>query len=512
MKNETLHKLASISFSENLTLKIQAVLEENDEYAADEIVELGEEILSQLAAIGFAVYLQQPNQKEVCNDFLINLFSSSGHDFNAGPLYRWAANMVLIAEGDLANKIKPYFWEEVEGKLVLNTKIHHLASLRNEVMHGFFVLPPERNQEEANKAALILEQCVNDNLFETKWGTFPFITTTGFNGSWSVYENDWEQFSNCYDFSQLAARVRYEWSASFQAEEKQFAFESTKGNPKVLAEVTKFLESNTKGALSLWHRPFDPIGEATYKYLVQNISTDHYLPLFYSLNESGVTYFSSFLLHQVIQSLAEHTKETKINKDSLKALKELRAKCTLKPVIILNAIHISLFNDKHLLNLANVFFDNDVLLVGIGIHHPYLNRYFNKSIDCKAEAFIPSQKQWKVTLENYLRFKTNENSSSDNSDNELLEQIIKKMLATLKKRNPIVAREFADANNFPMEFVHECFAILHPYLNLSNKSFEVDEIDELYEFPIEIKESSRIFLTLGRRDIKLEYQHKILSL
>lgn len=184
----------------------------------------------------------------------------------------------------------------------------------------------------------------------------------------------------------------------------------------------------------------------------------------------------------------------------------------MKPVIILNAIHISLFNDKHLLNLANVFFDNDILLIGIGVHHPFLNKYFNKTIDCKAESFIPLQKQWKVTLENYLRFKTNKNSSSDNSDNELLEKIIKKMLATLKKGTSIVAREFADSNNLPMEFVHECFAILHPYFNLSNKSFELDEIDELYEFPIEIKESSRIFLTLGRRDIKLEYQHKILSL
>jgi len=512
MKNEILHQLISNSLSENLTLKIQAVLDESDEYAADELVELGEEILSQLAAIGFAVYLQQPNQKEVFNDFLINLFSSSGHDFNAGPLYRWAANMVLNAEGELANKIRPYFWEEIEGKLILNTQIHHLASLRNEVMHGFFVLPPERNRDEADKIALILEQCVNDNLFETNWGTFPFLTSTGFNGNWSIHENNWEQFSNCYDFSQLAARVRYEWSASFQAEEKQFAFESTKENSKVLSEVNHFLESNSKGALAIWHRPFDPIGEATYKYLVQNISNEHYLPIFYSLHQSGVTYFSSFLLHQVIQSLGEHTKETKINKDPLKALKELRAKCTLKPVIILNAVQISIFNEKHLLNLANVFFDNDILLIGIGVHHPFLNRYFNKSIDCKAEAFIPTEKQWKVTLENYLRFKTNENSSSDSSDTELLTKIIKKMLATLKKGTSIVAREFADANNFPMEFVHECFAILHPYLNLSNKYFEVDEIDELYEFPIEIKESSRIFLTLGRRDIKLEYQHKILSL
>ncbi len=88
MKNEILHKLVSSSLSENLNQKIQAVLEEEDNYAADELVELGEEILSQLAAIGFAVYLQLPNQKEVFNDFLINLFNSSGHDFYAGPLYR----------------------------------------------------------------------------------------------------------------------------------------------------------------------------------------------------------------------------------------------------------------------------------------------------------------------------------------------------------------------------------------------------------------------------------------
>jgi hypothetical protein len=32
----------------------------------------------------------------------------------------------------------------------------------------------------------------------------------------------------------------------------------------------------------------------------------------------------------------------------------------------------------------------------------------------------------------------------------------------------------------------------------------------LYGFPKTMEESSHIFLTLGRRDIKLEYQHKVL--
>jgi hypothetical protein len=46
---------------------------------------------------------------------------------------------------------------------------------------------------------------------------------------------------------------------------------------------------------------------------------------------------------------------------------------------------------------------------------------------------------------------------------------------------------------------------------MENESFQEDEIDELYGFPKTIEESSRIFLTLGRRDVKLEYQHKVLS-
>ena len=57
-----------------LNQKIEAVQSEEDAYAADELVELGEEILSHLAAMGIAVYLQQSKQKDVFNDFLISLF------------------------------------------------------------------------------------------------------------------------------------------------------------------------------------------------------------------------------------------------------------------------------------------------------------------------------------------------------------------------------------------------------------------------------------------------------
>jgi len=128
-------------------------------------VELAEEILSQLAAFGFAAYLNQPVQKEVYNDWLINHFITGGHALNAGPLYRWAANMIMEAEGENVNHLHPFFWQEEDGKLVLNKNIHHLATLRNEVMHGFFVLPPERNHEEAGKIADILQTLLDEKVF-----------------------------------------------------------------------------------------------------------------------------------------------------------------------------------------------------------------------------------------------------------------------------------------------------------------------------------------------------------
>jgi len=60
-------KLQSIKNKLPLSIqkRIEAVLQEEDAYAADELVELCETILNELAAIGFAIYLKQENQKEM---------------------------------------------------------------------------------------------------------------------------------------------------------------------------------------------------------------------------------------------------------------------------------------------------------------------------------------------------------------------------------------------------------------------------------------------------------------
>jgi hypothetical protein len=63
-----------------------------------------------------------------------------------------------------------------------------------------------------------------------------------------------------------------------------------------------------------------------------------------------------------------------------------------------------------------------------------------------------------------------------------------------------------------MEYIHEAFSFLNPYFNFSEEEFELDELDEIYDYPKKVKESTLIYLTLERRDIKLEYKHKVLSI
>ena len=82
---------------------------------------------------------------------------------------------------------------------------------------------------------------------------------------------------------------------------------------------------------------------------------------------------------------------------------------------------------------------------------------------------------------------------------------------TFAKDNSVYGpKEFADKNKFPMEFVHEVFDAISPYYEYERESFKLDIIDELYDFPKELTEASRVLFSLGRRDTKLEYLHKAL--
>lgn len=504
-------QIKTTNIPQRLQQKIQAVHSEEDAYSADELVELGEEILSQLAAMGIVVYLQQAKQKEVFNDFLISLFLSNGHAYNAGPLYRWAANMIKDAEGPTAELLKPFFWEEKNGKEVLNEEIHHLASLRNAVMHGFFVLPPERNREEVKKMEVILESMVHSNLFQTSFGEFHFIDQNGFNGHWNISKvESWELFDQQFPFGKLAVRVAHEYAPSFRPEEDQFASELNTPVDQLQAQMQQLLEKG-KGALISWYRPGSEMGEQAYRTFVQTLDNNTYFPIYYALHPKGATFTASFLEQELGKGLHRLTSDEKALKDPFKFLKAQKDKLAKKPVIILHDVHVALFSPNHLTSLFNVLYDLDVPILATAWHYPYLKRFFNASVNLN-EVVEKKEEQVLFSLENYLRFKgPSVEQTNEKEGFELVKHITLDVFERLQKNQEIVARRYADEHEFPVEFVHEAFNILSPFYQMKSEQFKEDELDELYGFPKTIEESSRIFLTLGRRDIKLEYKHKILS-
>jgi len=492
--------------------KIKAVQSEKDDaYAADELVELGEEILSQLAAMGMAVYLQQAKQKEVFNDFLISLFLSNGHAYNAGPLYRWAANMIKEAEGKDAELFKPFFWEVKDGKEVLNTSIHHLASLRNAVMHGFFVLPPERNREEAQKMEAILAKLNQASLFEKQFGTFHFVDEQGFNGHWNITDAQaWCAFDAQYAFGQLAARVAHEYAPSFRTEEQQFASEPFEENTMVSEEVASLLQKG-KGALVAWNSPGADQGAAAYKQFVQQLDTSIYHPVYYALHPKGATFTAAFLEQELAKRLFELSNDEKALKDPWKFLKAQKGKLSKKIVVVLHDVHIALFSPNHLTNVFNALYEAEIPVLATAWHYPYLKRYFNSSIDLSSNGNVIQESLVQFSLYNYLRFKgPSEEQEAERLAFKQIKEITSKLQHEIEEKQSVVARRFADKNKYPIEFVHEAFGMLSPFYSLDKEPFIQDEVDELYGFPKSIEESSRIFLTLGRRDVKLEYQHRVL--
>jgi hypothetical protein len=85
----------------------------------------------------------------------------------------------------------------------------------------------------------------------------------------------------------------------------------------------------------------------------------------------------------------------------------------------------------------------------------------------------------------------------------------------LKDEKTVIARHLADEENLDIELINEALYILYPHFKYdqsgNDNTFIKDDLDELYGFPKTQTETSSIFLTLGRRDIELEYKHKILK-
>jgi hypothetical protein len=499
--------------NQRLYKAIDAVLNETDAYAADELVVLAEEILYQIAAVGIAAYLNQPVQKEVYNDFLIGLFNSSGHDYNAGPIYRWAANMIREIDDFCDSEKGRFFWETENKNLILRNDIHRLAELRNAVMHGFFVLPPERNLEEANKIARTLIDLYESRFFDVP-NEYHFISKQAFTGQWKITEEDqWVAFDNDTAFGKLSQRILRETGEAFREEECSIF---AKGNPNgINPDIRTFIENNETGALACWiHPDMESKSTAYLDVGAWLCSQPDIKTLALRINAEGLSYTGSFLL-QHLQEMLDPNKQIK-TKDKKPAdwLPNLRKQVKEKVVVLLDGIQLAMFSNQHITQLNQLLGNSGILLIAVGQHFRYLERFFNAScypVD-RPNPAVPDIQSVMPALHNYLRFKgPSAEKPDEREDVKILEIILETMLKELRKKKTVVARKFADDHDFNIEYVHEIMDVLAPWIPLTREKFEEDEVDELHGFPSKMTEVTPIYLALGRRDVKLEYQHKILS-
>lgn len=486
---------------------VQALIKEESQYAADELVELAEEILNQISAVGISYYLKSQNQKEVFNDFLIQLFNSSGHDFNAGPIFRWTANMIKELQNEIPEEYYSFFWRDGQ----LNQEVHQLALLRNEVMHGFFVLPPERNIREAIRISKLLAQLIEVKLLEQKVN-YHFVDEKGYTGQWNITEEtQWNSLTGNRSFGKLCKRIIEERSDTFWQKDDEIFSQEICEVPVVLKE---HIHHKNKGAFAVWVHPKDKKSNDLYASIGSWLNQQSDLIFVgYQLHEQGLTYTKGFLLNRLKQILELNQKESAKNKKLEESVKNLREEIKEKKVVVLiNHVHVALFSPQHVTQLNNFLYENNILLVAVGHHYEHFNGFFNSSITIEHKSKLPSIKEALVSLHNYLRFKgPSKERVDEKKDVEMLEEILKEVLVELKKSKTLIARRFADLNEYNIEYVHEIFALLHPWVKYSRETFEADTLDELYGFPSSITEVTPIYLSLGRRDLKLEYQHKVLS-
>jgi hypothetical protein len=521
-ENNKAFQLLSENFpNKRLRIKMLDLGNEYPEYAADELLLLSEEILSQVSAYGVCLYLKQGGklQTEKNNDYILHdLFLHDGHQ-NAGPIFYRIRGIIqeLSPENSkndhvLSEKQKDLF----DGESEINKKLQELAAFRNALMHGFFKLPAKRNEELVEEIQAILEKLLNHyELFKHK-SDFHFWKNEGFSGHWNIQDNDdWNYLSgkNVTLFEKLASLAKDELhspdfvKAVSVSHEPKFEFEKK-------ADLEGFISSDFKESLYVQFHPRhkqqqDEFYESTYALLKQK---ENVKLLSYTINENGIGYTSYLLIYHLLKNLGLQTNENDSKKKIKSNVAELK-RSGKKMVILINNIHLVPFASDHITSLMKFFKESEIHFIGIGWEYEHLNSIFSQKLDLRKEInTIPDATEIDLLIKNHTRHRGPYQNEKEYDD---LKSLIYLISDRLKDKKPVIARQLADEEGLDIELINEALYILYPYFKYdqsgSVNNYLKDELDELYGFPKNQTETSSIFLTLGRRDIELEYKHKILK-
>lgn len=545
-----MHLKNHTAYPSRINSLIDEVNRETPEYLADELLLLSEEILSQVSAYGVCLYLQHGGdlQTEKNNDYILHeLFLNEGHQ-NAGPVFYRVRGIIqeLSPENSkndhvLSEKQKDLF----DGESEINKNLQELASFRNALMHGFFKLPASRNLEIISEIYDILKRLNEEfSIFDLK-ADFHFWKKDGFTGHWYIGEDDtgWDSLAgnNFTLFEQLAGRAKHELHSPDFVKAVSVCHE-----PKVELEKKEnlegFISSDFKESLYVQFHPRDNKQQEdfyTNAYTLLSQKRDVEL-LSYTIDENGIGYTSFLLLTRLvsfltpiktklIQDLNDEKKLKGLKLSNEKSKNKLKdkfeslindigklAKERIKLVILINNIHLVPFASDHITSLMKFFKESGIHFIGIGWEYEHLNSIFSQKLDLRKDRketnAIPDDKELTQLIKNHTRHRGPYEKEDGRTD---LNRTIQIISDRLKDQKPVIARQLADEESLDIELINEALYILYPYFKYvqsgEGSEYIKDDLDEHYGFSKTQTETSSIFLTLGRRDIDLEYKHKILK-
>jgi hypothetical protein len=234
--------------------------------------------------------------------------------------------------------------------------------------------------------------------------------------------------------------------------------------------------------------------------------------LSYTIDENGIGYTSYLLIFRLLKNLGLQTNEKEPKKKIKSKVSELK-KNGKRMAILINNIHLVPFASDHITSLMKFFKESEIHFIGIGWEYEHLNSIFSQKIDMRKERnVIPNNSEVQQLIRNHTRHRGPFENEEEYVD---LNRIIKLIYDKLNTNKSVIARQLAYEEKLDIELINEALYILYPYFKYdqigNDNNYKKDDLDDLYGFPKTQTETSSIFLTLGRRDIDLEYKHKILK-
>jgi hypothetical protein len=518
-------KLANNFSNTRIKSKMLDVCDEDMHYVADELLLLSEEILSQISAYGVCLYLVKGGniQSEQNNDYILHkLFLFDGHQ-NAGPVFNETCKIIKGIQSNLSSEE----FEIFDSNSSINIELKKLAAFRNALMHGFFVLPADKNKELIIKIKALLEKKLILNAITNKFN-YHFWNDEGFTGHWRINEQkkEWDKLAlNKYTlFDKLASRskeelhsyafvnaVRLKAEIELDDEYKNkltdFIFSETPPDSETppYFKESLFVSFHSKD----WEKQ-DEFYECAFNFL--NERSDLKI-ISYSIDSEGIGFTSYLMFHQLLKGLGLQTDVNEPKKKIISEVKKLKNNEKKELLILINNIHLVPFASDHITSQMKFFKESKIHFIGIGQEYEHLNSIFSQKVDLREKQNeIPNETEIDQLIKNHTRHRGPFENENDYTN---LKNIIRLICEILQSNQPVIARQLADEQKTDIEMINEALYVLYPYFKYEqigeDNKYKKDELDELYGFPKTQTETSSIFLTLGRRDIELEYKHKILK-